>query len=126
MLDMQPIIDAIADRVAERLLRAQERMVSQANSELGARRHRAAVKRRLESGEGGAAIVGRKHLLTPEALREELARPDTGGGSKAAGARPGAGPRKDPAPGGATVQPPRDRTLKDFERDLMRGLQEIE
>lgn len=112
------IADRVADRLEQRLLRTQARMIAQTNSELGARRHRAAVKRRLASGEGGAAIVGRKHLLTPEALREELSRRPPG---PSCGERvPSKSPSKPPKSGTAA------RDLNNFERDLMRGLQEIE
>lgn len=47
--------------------------ISQTDSPLGARRHNAAVRRRLASGEGGACIVGRSHKLSRRALDEELA-----------------------------------------------------
>ncbi len=46
--------------------------VSQACSPLGKRRHTAACRRRIELGEGGARIVGRRHDLSPEALQDEL------------------------------------------------------
>jgi hypothetical protein len=76
---LSAFIDELADRFAARVvsrLREGERgMVEQAASPLGRRRHRDAVKRRVARGEHGAAIVGRKHLLSPEALGEELARP---------------------------------------------------
>lgn len=49
-------------------------MLDQSASPLGSRRHCTAVKRRIARGEPGAAIVGRKHLLSPEALSEELGR----------------------------------------------------
>ena len=73
-LAIEPLLDEIADRVAARILKAQSRMISQASSELGPRRHRAAVRRRLDEGLDGAAISGRRFLLTPEALREEARR----------------------------------------------------
>lgn len=47
--------------------------VDQRSSPLGSRRHCAAVKRRVAAGDEGAAIVGRKHLLSREALAAELA-----------------------------------------------------
>lgn len=43
-------------------------------SPLGPRRHCAAARRRLAEGAPGAERVGRRLLLTPEALKEELAR----------------------------------------------------
>ncbi|HWA76566.1 MAG TPA: hypothetical protein VG937_29730 [Polyangiaceae bacterium] len=48
--------------------------VDQSSSDLGRKRHPAAVRRRLARGEAGAAVVGRRFLLSPEALSEELAR----------------------------------------------------
>jgi hypothetical protein len=47
--------------------------IDQASSPLGPRRHRAAVRRRTAAGEPGAAQVGRRALLSVEALQEELA-----------------------------------------------------
>ena len=49
-------------------------MVEQGASPLGSRRHCAAVRGRLDHGEPGAAIVGRRHLLSAAALAEELGR----------------------------------------------------
>lgn len=67
------IAEAIAERVAARLL-AGERpgWIDQAASPLGRRRHCAAVRRRVAAGEPGAAILGRRHVLTAEALGEEM------------------------------------------------------
>lgn len=47
--------------------------VSQCQSVLGRCRHAAVVRRRIDAGLQGAAIVGRNYLLSPEALEEELA-----------------------------------------------------
>lgn len=47
--------------------------VDQRRSPLGRRRHCAAVRRRVLAGDEGAAIVGRHFLLSPQALRDELA-----------------------------------------------------
>lgn len=57
-----------ADRIeAER--RAERRdWTDQTTSPLGRRRHVAAVKRLVAAGDVGAAIVGRRHLLSSEAL----------------------------------------------------------
>jgi hypothetical protein len=49
-------------------------MITQSASPLGRRKHCAAVRRRIDSGESGAAIVGRRHLLSTDALSEELGR----------------------------------------------------
>ena len=72
------LIDELADRVAERveqrLRGGQPGMLDQSASPLGRRRHCSAVKRRVARGEPGAAVVGRRHLLSPEALSEELGR----------------------------------------------------
>jgi len=51
---------------------ADEGMVSQTGSPLGPRRHAEAVKRRIATGAPGAAKVGRRYLLTQDALAEEL------------------------------------------------------
>ena len=76
MIALEGILDELAERlaarVAERLRTGEPNMVAQSGSPLGARRHCAAVKRRLARGEPGAAILGRRHLLTAEALGEEL------------------------------------------------------
>jgi hypothetical protein len=69
------ILDAIADRLAVRLAAHSQDLISQRDRRgLGPRRHREAVKRRRENGEGGAYINGRDYLLTPAALLEELER----------------------------------------------------
>lgn len=78
-----PILDVLAEelaeRVAARLLNGQRPdWIDQASSPLGARRHRAAVKRRTGAGLPGAAIVGRRHMLSADALAEELAQQSRG------------------------------------------------
>ena len=56
------------------LLRAESSgMIDQAASPLGRKRHCSAVRSRVSTGEPGAAIVGRRHLLSKEALDQELA-----------------------------------------------------
>lgn len=71
-------LEAFADLIAERVwLRFQQGtpgMLDQTRSPLGNRRHCNAVKRRVAAGEPGAARVGRRYLLTPDALAEELHR----------------------------------------------------
>jgi len=47
-------------------------MLDQHASPLGSRRHCACVRARVAAGDPGAAIIGRRHLLSPEALGEEL------------------------------------------------------
>jgi hypothetical protein len=49
----------------------------QATSPLGRRRHVAAVRRRLATGQPGAAFLGRRALLSAEAQTEELANLST-------------------------------------------------
>jgi hypothetical protein len=71
---LNELADRLASRVLERLRGGEPGMLDQASSPLGRRRHCAAVKRRVGRGEPGAAIVGRRHLLSAEALADELAR----------------------------------------------------
>ena len=47
-------------------------MIDQHASPLGPRRHCAAVQKLVAQGKPGASIVGRRHLLSPEALEVEL------------------------------------------------------
>lgn len=118
---IEPFIDALADRIAERMNAARERMINQHDSELGPRRHRAAVKRRLDNAEGGAGLKGRNYLLTREALREELAGGRGKGGS---GAPTPAGGDGSPGKGGSGAKS-RARELSDFERSVMGGLRAV-
>lgn len=116
-----PYIEALADCLFERLERRRARMINQHESELGPRRHREAVKRRIDNGEGGAGQRGRNYLLTLEAMREELARkggPGKGTAVTAAGDDPG------PTSGGSAAKS-RTRELSDFERELMSGLRAV-
>lgn len=46
--------------------------IDQSKSPLGPRKHCAAVRRRANEGDERAIISGRRHLLSPDALREEL------------------------------------------------------
>lgn len=72
--DLDALLDALADRIVERLTAGTRAdMVDQHASPLGRRRHIAAARRRVTAGEGGAAIVGRRHMLTRTALDAELA-----------------------------------------------------
>ena len=74
--DLTDLIRGFARIVAHEIVtiqrEGQSEMVDQNSSPLGARRHCSAVRRRLASGKTGAAIVGRKHLLSSAALDEEL------------------------------------------------------
>jgi hypothetical protein len=76
---LDALLDELAARVAAQVVErlrgpAPADMVPQEASPLGRRRHCAAVRRRLAAGSGGAAVVGRRHLLSAEAIREELER----------------------------------------------------
>lgn len=75
--DLTPLLEVFADmvaaRVVERLRATDTDTVPQERSPLGRRRHCAAVRRRVAAGQHGAFVVGRRHLLTQEALQEELA-----------------------------------------------------
>ncbi len=71
---LEVLADAIADRIVQRLLTAQHSdWVDQGASPLGPRRHRAAVTRRIAAGQPGATKIGRRHLLSRDALQAELA-----------------------------------------------------
>jgi hypothetical protein len=74
---LDELAERLAARVADRLRGGEGDMVAQTRSPLGARRHCHVVKRRVACGEHGAAIIGRRHLLSPQALAEELARAST-------------------------------------------------
>lgn len=76
-------IEARLDRIEARLAKCSDPpggMILQRKSPLGARKHMAAVKRRVAEAEArgispielGAAIDGEKHYLTQEALAAEL------------------------------------------------------
>ena len=75
---LEGVVTELAERVAglviERLQAGTPGMIDQAASPLGRRRHCAAVRRRVSRGDPGAVLVGRRHLLSPEALAEELRR----------------------------------------------------
>lgn len=118
----EPYIDALADRLAERLERRRGRMINQHDSELGPRRHREAVKRRIDNAEGGAGRAGRNYLLTKEAIREELAR--TGGKGKGKGTPAAGGDDRSPPARGSGPKS-RARELSDFEREVMTGLHAV-
>lgn len=74
---LDELAERVAARVAERLRAGSPEAIDQSRSPLGRRRHCHAVRRRLAAGLPGASVIGRRHLLAPEALSEELAR--TGG-----------------------------------------------
>lgn len=64
------IFDAAASEATDERLD----WVDQSSSPLGSRRHIAAVRRRMTLGSDGAAQVGRRFLLSRDALTEELGR----------------------------------------------------
>jgi hypothetical protein len=90
-------LEAIVARAVRRALTsaADDGMVNQSGSPLGSRRHCNAVKRRLAVGAAGAAHVGRKYLLTQEALAEELSRITSTTAHRPASDDPGAKLRRD-------------------------------
>jgi hypothetical protein len=94
MIALDQLVAEFAERVAaivlERLHLGMPGMIDQASSPLGRRRHCTAVRRRRDRGEPGASIVGRRHLLSPEALSEELRRA-SGRPRSTAAQSPGAG-----------------------------------
>ena len=61
-----------ADRIAAEDHAERRDWIPQGESELGPRRHISAVKRRVNAGLPGAAIVGRSFKLSKEAHAEEL------------------------------------------------------
>jgi hypothetical protein len=69
-------LESVIARAVRRALHAATdgEMIPQGRSPLGPRRHAEAVKRRLAAGQPGAAHVGRKYLLSPDALNEEMSR----------------------------------------------------
>jgi hypothetical protein len=67
------LAEAVARKVVAQLTAGQVGVVDQSASPLGRRRHIAAVRRLIASGAPGGAVVGRRHLLTREALNAELA-----------------------------------------------------
>ncbi len=85
-VDLTAGLDVLIDTMARRIARflaeqlrgdgEQEGLIDQWQSPLGARRHCAAVRRRVEARPRlpGADIVGRRHFLTREALADELKR----------------------------------------------------
>ena len=99
-------VSELARRLGTELASTTHSMVSQHGSPLGARRHRAAVKRRLENGQRGAAIVGRRYLLSHDALQCELSA-------------------LTPAPPKVSNTSDKSGALDQFERELMGGLKNI-
>jgi hypothetical protein len=72
-------LDALADMVATRVVErlrgpSSAGMQSQVDSPLGPRRHCAAVRRRVRTGDPDAQIIGRTFLLSREALAAEMAQ----------------------------------------------------
>jgi len=79
------VLEAAARRARE--LAAEERAerrdwLDQRQSPLGPKRHCAAVKRLVAAGDPGAALVGRRHLLSAAALAQELGRASQPKGAK--------------------------------------------
>jgi hypothetical protein len=70
---LEVLADAVAAKVVERMSAGQPGWIDQHASPLGPKKHCAAVRRRVAKGLADAATVGRRHLLSPAALSEELA-----------------------------------------------------
>ena len=68
----EALADAVAERVVRRLTAETATWTDQTRSPLGRKRHCLAVRRRIDQCEGGAHVVGRKHLLSKDALAAEL------------------------------------------------------
>lgn len=73
-----PLVSLIADLVVERLAglsqqTPNEATIDQSASPLGPRKHCETARRRLREGKPGAALVGRRWLLSPQAVQEALA-----------------------------------------------------
>jgi hypothetical protein len=64
----------IAREVVSELRAGELDMIDQSASPLGRRRHIAAVRARVSSGAPGGAIIGRRYLLSREAIEAELVR----------------------------------------------------
>ena len=71
---LEVLAERVAVRVVERLRAGEVGMIDQTRSPLGRRRHIAAVRRLVAAGKAGAAVVGRRYLLSREALDAEVAR----------------------------------------------------
>ena len=77
LADLAEVLEAAARRAREldAEARAERRdWCDQTMSPLGRRRHVAAVRRRVATGEAGAAMLGRRALLSLDAITEELSR----------------------------------------------------
>ncbi len=85
-------IDARLERIERRLAKCDAPLpsggewVDQQKSPLGRRRHCAAVRRMKAEGDARVFVRGRRHLMAPEALAEELARLSLESPAGAAGA----------------------------------------
>jgi len=70
---LEPVLEALADKIVARLAAGTRAdMQDQVGSPLGRRRHIGACRQRVARGDAGAAVVGRRHLLSREALAAEL------------------------------------------------------
>lgn len=74
---MEDVFDRLTDVLAEKTvskMAASQVWINQKDSPLGPRRHCAAVRRRVGEGKEDATILGKRFLLTQEALNEEMVR----------------------------------------------------
>ena len=81
---LEALVKMIARAVVAELRAADSHadMIDQTRSPLTAKKHCAIVRARIARGAGGAAIAGRKHLITRGALQEELDALTTRGARK--------------------------------------------
>lgn len=69
---LDAIADAIAQRVVDKLRSGEFGLVDQTASPLGSRRHCALARRLVNAGDPRAAKVGRRWLISREAISEAL------------------------------------------------------
>jgi hypothetical protein len=123
-----PLLDSLAERIVDKWLeKTGLRMVPQSVSPLGPRKHREAVRRRVQNNEGGAFIDanGRKYLLTREALAEELRLRQTPKPSAAASAAPTSGDPTTPAAATSAAPGGSDPDAAAYARDLLMRVQSM-
>lgn len=74
IIDLDALAEALAPRVAALLSAPAPALVDQRQSPLGPRRHAALCRRLMAAGDARASKVGRRWLVTQDAIAEELAR----------------------------------------------------
>ena len=71
------VLRLLAKYIVEAQREAQTSFVDQTGSPLGSRRHIATVRRLWAAGDARAAILGRRFLLSPDALKEAFVQQTT-------------------------------------------------